>query len=368
MIIKNKLGDKMPIINSIVMGKTGVGKSTLINSIFEEDIMETGSGRPVTDRIKMIEKEGYPIRLYDTRGLELEKRGQDEAINEVKMILKEKAQTGNPEEFIHYIWYCINSRSNRVEEFELELIERISRYSEVIVVLTQSIGNNWKELEKKLIERNLPISNIIPILSKDYEITDVQKIDAFGVEKLIEKSIENIDKANAKAAAYSKFELVEKKAVQAKKVIKKHVGLAFGTGITPIPFQDAMLLVPNQILMINRINKEMGLNLDKESIKLLVAGLGGTIGATAVGRTAVSSAFKMIPGIGTVAGSAISGSTAAFLTSALGLAYIETASAFLRNKYLGKTINMNEFSAALKKKYSEYIKKGKKALKREVNK
>ena len=93
MIMKNKLGDKMPIINSIVMGKTGVGKSTLINSIFEEDIMETGSGRPVTDRIKMIEKEGYPIRLYDTRGLELEKRGQDEAINEVKMILKEKAQS-----------------------------------------------------------------------------------------------------------------------------------------------------------------------------------------------------------------------------------------------------------------------------------
>ena len=33
-------------LNIIVAGKTGVGKSTLINSVFRENLAETGMGRP----------------------------------------------------------------------------------------------------------------------------------------------------------------------------------------------------------------------------------------------------------------------------------------------------------------------------------
>ena len=35
-------------LNIIVVGKSGVGKSTLINSVFREDLADTGIGRPVT--------------------------------------------------------------------------------------------------------------------------------------------------------------------------------------------------------------------------------------------------------------------------------------------------------------------------------
>ena len=38
-------------LNIIVIGKSGVGKSTLINSLFRGNFADTGLGRPVTQEI-----------------------------------------------------------------------------------------------------------------------------------------------------------------------------------------------------------------------------------------------------------------------------------------------------------------------------
>ena len=39
-------------MNIIVVGKTGVGKSTLINAVFRENLVETGIGKPVTQHMR----------------------------------------------------------------------------------------------------------------------------------------------------------------------------------------------------------------------------------------------------------------------------------------------------------------------------
>ena len=43
-------------LNILILGKSGVGKSTLINSVFREELADTGIGHPVTPKIREIKK------------------------------------------------------------------------------------------------------------------------------------------------------------------------------------------------------------------------------------------------------------------------------------------------------------------------
>ncbi|WP_270803703.1 MULTISPECIES: GTPase [unclassified Aeromonas] len=62
---------KRGIANILIAGKTGVGKSTLINTVFQGRLASTGQGKPITQSTKKITKEGVPISIYDTKGLEV---------------------------------------------------------------------------------------------------------------------------------------------------------------------------------------------------------------------------------------------------------------------------------------------------------
>ena len=62
----NAIADKIKNLNTlniIVAGKTGVGKSTLINSVFKEKLADTGMGKPVTTHMRKISKKGVPLAL-----------------------------------------------------------------------------------------------------------------------------------------------------------------------------------------------------------------------------------------------------------------------------------------------------------------
>lgn len=71
-------------INIIVAGKTGVGKSTLINAVFRENLAEIGIGKSVIPHMRKIAKKDFPLVIYDTRGFELGKDAQKEVEQEIK--------------------------------------------------------------------------------------------------------------------------------------------------------------------------------------------------------------------------------------------------------------------------------------------
>src|SRR6202040_4233831 len=58
-------------VNLLVAGKTGVGKSTLINLVFQGNFASTGQGRPATKNTRKIKKQGVPLYIFDPRGLEV---------------------------------------------------------------------------------------------------------------------------------------------------------------------------------------------------------------------------------------------------------------------------------------------------------
>lgn len=82
----NAIADKIKNLNTlniIVAGKTGVGKSTLINSVFKEHLADTGMGKLITTHIRKTTKKGVLLAINDTRGFELGKEVQTEVKKEV---------------------------------------------------------------------------------------------------------------------------------------------------------------------------------------------------------------------------------------------------------------------------------------------
>ena len=143
-------------LNIIVAGKTGVGKSTLINNVFREKLAETGMGKPVTTHMRKITKKGFPLSIYDTRGFELGKDSQKEVMQEVVDTIRNGLATKDVNQAIHCIWYCINTASNRIEPEEIKWLRDFSKDNQttqvpVIIVLTQAISKKKGDELRKMI-------------------------------------------------------------------------------------------------------------------------------------------------------------------------------------------------------------------------
>ena len=313
-------------LNVVVIGKTGVGKSTLINSVFGENVAEVGLGRPVTQSIRKLEKEGTPLAIYDTPGLELQ---GDNLLEQVTNLINEGIQSEDVNQAIHCIWYCINTASSRVEPTEMNFLRKLGENTKrcnvpVILVLTQAFSKKkTEEMVTALRKENLPVRQVVPVLAQDYEISeDYPKIKAFGIDKLVELMSELLPDTVRDTFIALQIASIDLKRKRARAAVTAAAGAAALTGASPIPFSDAAILVPTQVSMLAGITAIFGLPIEKAALTSIVSATIGTAGATVLGKTVVSNLIKMIPGAGTIVGAAISGTTAAALTGALGEAYI----------------------------------------------
>jgi len=344
---------KMPPVNILVSGKTGVGKSTLINNVFREKLADTGIGKPVTKHLRRITKQGVPIVLYDTRGLELEPTVQATVKKEMFNLVEENK---NSEEDIHVAYYCINANSNRIEQSEIDLINELSEKLPVILVLTQSIGKPSEEFQAYLENLNLSVVAIQRVMAEPYDIDEELSIPEFGLKELIHKTLELIPEEAHEAFTNAQIADINSKAKSARRWAVRYIAATFGVGFSPVPFSDASVLVPMQVTLLAHITAIFGISLDKSSIVSIIAAVGGTGSATFVGKTVVANAFKFIPGIGTIVGGAISGGTAAALTSALAMSYIEVLTVLAKNDKDGKEINAQAIKELMQNRFRKNMK------------
>lgn len=343
--------ENMDNINILVCGKTGSGKSTLINSLFRDNLAETGIGKPITKHLRKISKENIPISLYDTRGLELDPAIQKQVFSEINDLDK---KTKNTKDQLNLCYYCINAGANRIEPMEIELIEQISEKIPVIIVLTMSIGELAEDLRSYIENLNLSVVGIINIMAKDYKVSDDYTINSFGLKELVGLSLEAIPEETRRAFNNAQQADIDRKAQEAARWAKKYVAAAFGIGFTPIPFADASLLVPMQVTVIAHITAIFGISLDKSSLVSLVAAIGGTGGATVLGRSIVSNIMKFVPGAN-MAGGAISGATAALVTSALAGSYIKVLSVIASKEYITGQSAMEDLGPMMKEEFKNQL-------------
>ena len=334
----NEKIQNLSTLNIIVAGKTGVGKSTLINAVFKDELAETGMGRPVTNHMRKITKKDIPLAIYDTRGFELGKDVQEDVKKEVFDTINKGLATKDINKAIHCIWYCINTASNRIEPEEIEWLRELSRENHVtqvpiIVVLTQSISRkNADKMRQMILDENLDIIQVIPVLAKDFEIEDVGIVKSFGLEKLIEVMGEALPDELLDTLQHVQIASLSEKKRRASKVVATGALAATGQGAAPIPFADATLLIPTQVGMIASITVIFGFDVNKSVITALLSSTIGSGGATLLGRAVVANILKLVPAAGSIAGGAISAATAGVITAALGSAYI----AFMELVYKGE--------------------------------
>ena len=173
--------------NIIVLGKTGVGKSTLINAELNlkgDKKAKTNLGKCTTQGFEeFISNERPGLRLIDSRGIEIGDYNIEAVIENTIKYIEDRSNNGDIDKFIHCIWYCIQSESKRVEDVEYKAMNLLMKQYEnsklpIIIVITQNIDDDITQEMISILNNSLQNKpDIVPVVAE---------------EKIIKKKIINL--------------------------------------------------------------------------------------------------------------------------------------------------------------------------------
>lgn len=207
--------------NIVLSGKTGVGKSTLVNAVFGKHLAEAGEGKPVSQALEEYNLPEVSVNLFDTKGIELDPKERGISRKSIIDEIEKRASSPNVEEHMHVMWYCISNESRRIEDVEIEWIKEFSKYMNVIVVLTQTLDPEDNFQIK--VEKELPGLSVCRILAEERALYGNLKIPAFGLENLIIETVNLLPSATKRAFTAAQKIRVEEKIESAKKLVEERL-------------------------------------------------------------------------------------------------------------------------------------------------
>ena len=127
--------------NFLVLGRSGVGKSSLLNCLLGEEKFKTGVGRPVTQKDGIHEEDceldGLKVHVYDSWGMEPGK--VDEWLSYLHDAQAEHDLDHKVEDWFHAVIYCIDASGSRVLDIDTEIVDYLLSVGlSVVVALTKS--------------------------------------------------------------------------------------------------------------------------------------------------------------------------------------------------------------------------------------
>ena len=308
---------EMGKVNILIAGRSGVGKSTLVNAIFGREVAKTGLGRPVTDSIAWYEPDDLPVRLCDTRGLELARYA------ETLGALRDEIRRADPP--IHVLWLCIAEPSGRIEDAERELLA-MCRAQGIpgITVLTKA----WLlEDMTQAAREGLPgTADVIRVMARGADGGPPRGAAAEpprGIVELVQSTLRLLE-----GSARDAFNAAQQVDIEAKRsaALKVAAGAAASAGLaaaTPVPLADSAGVLTVNIGMIAGIAVAMGVPLSRANMLPVATSIVGALAVTFGARMLGGSILKLIPGVGSVVGGAINAGLASSATYGLGHGFTE---------------------------------------------
>lgn len=187
--------------NIAIIGQTGVGKSSLLNYLFNFDEnsgdgAKTGIGRPVTKNGFHqfdVHIKGNRASVYDSWGLEVGKEA--EWMRELDQELKKRGVEKAPEDWFHSVFYCVAAAGARIQDADIKIIKKlIDQKYQVSIILTKTDCLSEDE-EKDFIsviqsafDHNISVTPVCSVSKK----TRTAEIKPFGKEEVHRQSFINL--------------------------------------------------------------------------------------------------------------------------------------------------------------------------------
>ena len=313
-------------VNIIVAGKTGVGKSSLINYIFGKEVAKVGDGQPVTQEIQEYDLENDNITLFDTKGIEA--KDYEKTLDNIKKYLELRQDSPDENDDIHIAWLCISERGDRVEEADRELLKILSEAGiPVIVVFTKRESKRESNFVNKVVEDNLlpEAKAIVRVrsITEEVEIEDnLVELKPKGAEELLEETYKYMSEGRKNAIKKAQTAVlkdrIEAMSKEADVLTNWYAAGAAAIGATPLPFADSLALAALQTKMVVDINTIYRVDAGTHTFTDIAAALITITGVAQVGKLAAG-LLKVIPVIGWTANAGV----AAGITKGIGFGYSE---------------------------------------------
>ena len=350
-----------------IIGRTGVGKSSLINALCGSYLAAVSDVESCTENssvYKYMDGERVLMEIFDTRGtsesesLDKKQSAEDALIEQVSEFSPDAAvfvlscthrdDVNSDVEFLKRLaknYSKVNGVHlpivvvvNKCDEMAPSRFKKPSEYPQNKIDKIQEAVNYYKGI---IVKNGLKIDNMVAVSSLiDWQTKDGLEIDVKDIENLPQEDIENLQIAfDGRYNIEKLLDILEeaipdigaqmglRMAARLNEVagrLAKHLNTIFSAisaavAATPIPIADVYVLLLIQALLVCLIASLSGRDLSIENGLEFILSLGGVVGIGNVFRFIAHQAFKLFPGAGNVIGSGI----AAVGTNTIGSCAIE---------------------------------------------
>lgn len=353
-----------------LIGRTGVGKSSLINALCGAYVAPVSDTRSCTETAQTYQcKDGERtlMEILDTRGiaesdnLNAEISAEDMLINQVKEFSPDVAifmlnctHRDDVNSDVNFLKKLSESYAqaynmrlpivavvNKCDEMAPSRLKNPNEYTES---KTKKIAEQVQHYKEIIVKNNLKIDDIIAVSSLiDWMTADGTEIDADSIESLPVSDIENLQIAfDGRYHIEELFNILEKAildfsarmglrmALKLQEVVrrianqlnKSFSAMSATVALSPIPISDIYILLLLQGILVCLIASLSGRDISLDTAKEFVLSMGGIAGAGYGFRLLAQQASKILNVFWAGSGSAVSASIAALGTSAIGKAAI----------------------------------------------